>query len=422
MQIMTDSPIRFPGLFGDWAFTASSKALDIGNGIYWYGILIALGLVIAIWWCMNQKSKYGITEDDLLDSVLWGIPCAIVGARIYYVLFYLDQFKNSDGSFSFRKAIAIWDGGLAIYGAVIAVVIVGICISRHKGYKLGAMLDLAVMGLLIGQCIGRWGNFMNREAFGAETTLPWRMQLTTVTGQLVEVHPTFLYESLWNLVGLLLIIFVVSKARRFDGENTWFYFLWYGIGRFWIEGLRTDSLYLFNWTIGGQPIRVSQALSLVMVFVSLFMLYYHIKLHPHKPEELYVNIVAARNAAAAEAAAAPAAESPAQATPTEDMHSVRKVTDDLYWVGANDHRLTLFENIHPIPQGVSYNAYLLKDEQTVLFDTVDWSACRQLLENLDYLLGDRQLDVLLINHMEPDHGASIEEILLRYPKCKVIST
>ena len=106
MQIMTDSPIRFPGLFGDWAFTASSKALDIGNGIYWYGILIALGLVIAIWWCMNQKSKYGITEDDLLDSVLWGIPCAIVGARIYYVLFYLDQFKNSDGSFSFRKAIA----------------------------------------------------------------------------------------------------------------------------------------------------------------------------------------------------------------------------------------------------------------------------------------------------------------------------
>ena len=134
----------------------------------------------------------------------------------------------------------------------------------------------------------------------------------------MEVHPTFLYESLWNLAGLLLIIFVVSKARRFDGENTWFYFLWYGIGRFWIEGLRTDSLYLFNWTIGGQPIRVSQALSLVMVFVSLFMLYYHIKLHPHKPEELYVNIVAARNAAAAEAAAAPAAESPAQATPTED--------------------------------------------------------------------------------------------------------
>lgn len=296
MQIMTDSPIRFPGLFGDWAFTASSKALDIGNGIYWYGILIALGLVIAIWWCMNQKSKYGITEDDLLDSVLWGIPCAIVGARIYYVLFYLDQFKNSDGSFSFRKAIAIWDGGLAIYGAVIAVVIVGICVSRHRGYKLGAMLDLAVMGLLIGQCIGRWGNFMNREAFGAETTLPWRMQLTTVTGQLVEVHPTFLYESLWNLVGLLLIIFVVSKARRFDGENTWFYFLWYGLGRFWIEGLRTDSLYLFNWTFLGQPIRVSQALSLLLAVTAAVMLFYNIKIKKHSRDELLVNQVAAEAA------------------------------------------------------------------------------------------------------------------------------
>ncbi len=96
----------------------------------------------------------------------------------------------------------------------------------------------------------------------------------------MEVHPTFLYESLWNVVGLLLIVFIVAKGRRFDGENTWFYFLWYGIGRFWIEGLRTDSLYLFNWTIGGEPIRVSQALSLVMVLVAAFMLFYNIKLHP----------------------------------------------------------------------------------------------------------------------------------------------
>ena len=149
------------------------------------------------------------------------------------------------------------------------------------------------MGFLIGQAVGRWGNFMNREAFGGATTLPWRMQLTTDTGALVEVHPTFLYESLWNVVGLLLIVFVVSRARRFDGENTWFYFLWYGLGRFWIEGLRTDSLYLFHWTIGGQPVRVSQALSLVMVLVSAFMLFYNLKLHPHTREELYVNIRAA---------------------------------------------------------------------------------------------------------------------------------
>ena len=124
------------------------------------------------------------------------------------------------------------------------------------------------------------------------------MQLTLKTGQLIEVHPTFLYESLWNLIGLLLIVFVVAKHRKFDGENTLFYFLWYGIGRFWIEGMRTDSLYLFDWTIGGAPIRVSQALSAVMVLVSAFLLIWNLKVKPHKPEELYVNIVAARQTAA----------------------------------------------------------------------------------------------------------------------------
>ena len=299
MSIMTDSPIRFPGLFGDWAFTASSTAFHIGGkAIYWYGILIALGVLAALAFCIKQKERYGIKEDDLMDGVLWGVPLAIVVARLYYVLFYLDRFKKEDGSFDWAESVAIWDGGLAIYGGVIAAVLVCLVLSKKRGFKLGALTDLVVMGLLIGQAIGRWGNFMNREAFGAEAALPWRMQLTTTTGALVEVHPTFLYESLWNVVGLLLIVFIVAKGRRFDGENTWFYFLWYGIGRFWIEGLRTDSLYLFNWTIGGEPIRVSQALSLVMVLVAAFMLFYNIKLHPHKPEELYVNMAAAEKAAA----------------------------------------------------------------------------------------------------------------------------
>ena len=265
MKIMTDSPIRFPGLFGDWAITISSKAIDIGNGIYWYGILIALGMLLALWWCMRQRTKYGIREDDLIDGLLWGIPSAIVGARLYYVLFYLSEFKDHEGHFSWSKAIAIWDGGLAIYGGVIAVVIVAIILCRSRHIKLGAMMDLVVMGLLIGQAIGRWGNFLNREAFGAETTLPWRMQLTTTAGELVEVHPTFLYESLWNVIGLLLIVFVVSKARRFDGENTCFYFLWYGVGRFWIEGLRTDSLMLVP-SIG---LRVSQLVAGIAVVAGI---------------------------------------------------------------------------------------------------------------------------------------------------------
>ncbi len=300
MQAITDSPIRFPGLFGDWTFTASSLALDIGNGVYWYGILIALGLVLGVLFIMTQRHKYGISEDNVLDAVIWGIPAGVVGARLYYVIFYLDLFRNPDGSLNFSKMIAIWDGGLAIYGTVIAVVIVALVLSRLGKFKLWAMMDLVVMGLLIGQAVGRWGNFMNREAFGAETTLPWRMELTLRTGELVQVHPTFLYESLWNVIGLLLIVFVVQKARRFDGENTCFYFLWYGVGRFFVEGLRTDSLYLFDWTIFGQPIRVSQALSFVMVFVSIGLLVYNVKFRPHSPEEMYVNQVAAK--AAAEAA------------------------------------------------------------------------------------------------------------------------
>ena len=279
MKIMTDSPIRFPGLFGDWAITISSKAIDIGNGIYWYGILIALGMLLALWWCMRQRTKYGIREDDLIDGLLWGIPSAIVGARLYYVLFYLSEFKDHEGHFSWSKAIAIWDGGLAIYGGVIAVVIVAIILCRSRHIKLGAMMDLVVMGLLIGQAIGRWGNFLNREAFGAETALPWRMQLTTTAGELVEVHPTFLYESLWNLVGLLLIVFVVSKARRFDGENTCFYFLWYGVGRFWIEGLRTDSLMLVP-SIG---LRVSQLVAGIAVVAGIAAEVYFTRKFKGKP-------------------------------------------------------------------------------------------------------------------------------------------
>ena len=298
MRAMTDSPISFPGLFGDWEFTASSKALHIGNGIYWYGILIALGVILAVFFCMSQRKKYGINEDNLLDGVLWGIPCGVIGARLYYVIFYLDQFRNAEGKVELKEVIAIWDGGLAIYGGIIAAVLVCLVLSRVKKFSLWALMDLVVMGLLIGQALGRWGNFMNREAFGSETTLPWRMQLTLTTGGVVQVHPTFLYESLWNIVGLLLIVFVISRARRFDGENTCFYFLWYGIGRFWIEGLRTDSLYLFDWTLFDKPIRVSQALSAVIIVVALAALL--INSNKKTPKPLFVHQIAAAQAAAEE--------------------------------------------------------------------------------------------------------------------------
>ena len=297
---MTDSPIRFPGLFGDWAFTASSKAIDIGHGIYWYGIIIAFGLLLAVAFCLHQRKRYGITEDDLMDCILWGIPCGIIGARLYYVIFYLDLFRDADGKFSWSKAIAIWDGGLAIYGAVIAVVLLAIIMAKRKGFKLCALTDLVVMGLLIGQIVGRWGNFMNREAFGAETDVFCRMGLISPDGTTIYVHPTFLYESLWNLVCLIfLAVWVKAGKRRYDGQCILIYFFWYGIGRAWIEGLRTDSLY-----IGSNGIRVSQALSMALALISFILLVVNAR-RQHKPEELYVNRVAA---------SASASESPAEET------------------------------------------------------------------------------------------------------------
>lgn len=281
---MTDSPIRFPGLFGDWEFTASSTAFHVGGkAIYWYGILIALGVVLALWFCMTQKEKYGITEDDLLDAVLWGVPLSVVGARVYYVIFYLDLFKKSDGSFDWGSAIAIWDGGLAIYGAVIAAILVGVVLCKKRGLKLGALTDLVVMGFLIGQTVGRWGNFMNREAHGAVTEAFLKMGLQDAAGVVTYYHPTFLYESVWNLIGFIGL-HLFSKKRKFDGEVFLLYVAWYGLGRAWIEGLRTDSLYLFS-----TGIRVSQLVAIVSFLAAAGILAWVLLKKKPAPDALYVN-------------------------------------------------------------------------------------------------------------------------------------
>ena len=266
----------------------------------------------------------------MLDLVLWAVPCCILGSRIYYVIFYLDLYRNADGSLDWGRIIAIWDGGLAIYGTVIAGVIVALIFTKVKKLRFAAMTDLAVMGLLLGQIIGRWANFINREAFGGLTDLPWRMRLWVSASQYIEVHPTFLYESLWNLVGLLLMLFIVTKGRRFDGENTWFYFLWYGLGRSWIEGLRTDSLYLFDWTFMGQPIRVSQALSMVMVVVAAFMLFYNIKIKKRTADGLLVNqlAVAAEKAAETEVDTETAADAPLEEILAEETAAEAVETEE----------------------------------------------------------------------------------------------
>ncbi len=305
LTALKNMPISFPGLFGDWEFNPDPIAIHIGHGVYWYGIILALGFLAGLILCMKQAKRYGLTEDHVLDFVLWAVPCCILGSRIYYVLFYLDLYRDAEGGLDWGRIVAIWDGGIAIYGTVIAGALTVFFFTRLKKLKFSAMTDLAVMGLLLGQIIGRWANFINREAFGSVTDLPWRMRVWVSAYQSVEVHPTFLYESLWNLAGLLLLLFVVSKSRRFDGENTWFYFLWYGLGRAWIEGLRTDSLYLFGWTLFGQPIRVSQVLSAVMAFVAALALFYEIKIRKRSPEDLLVNRLAA---AAQEAGEDPAKE------------------------------------------------------------------------------------------------------------------
>ena len=290
-------PISFPGLFGEWEFNPDPIAIHVGHGIYWYGIILAIAMLAGLFLAMKQAKHYGLTEDNVLDMLLWAVPSCIIGSRIYYVIFYLDLYKNADGSLNWGQMIAIWDGGLAIYGTVIVGAIVALVYTRIKKLRFAAMTDLAVLGLMLGQIIGRWANFINREAFGGLTDLPWRMRLWVNSYEYIEVHPTFFYESMWNLAGLLLILFVVSKGRRFDGENTWFYFLWYGIGRFWIEGLRSDSLYLFDWTFMGEPIRVSQALSLVVAVVAAFMLFYNLKIKKRTADGLLVNQIAAARAA-----------------------------------------------------------------------------------------------------------------------------
>ena len=276
--IQRDSVISFPAL-GNFSLNPPSYFTVFGRPIYFYGVLIALGFLLAILYCSRHAPDFGIKPDDFYDLMLWLIPLCIVGARLYFVAFRWPDYAGDPASI-----LAVWEGGLAIYGGIIAGVLCIVFVCRHKKIPIPAMLDLSVYGLLIGQILGRWGNFMNREAFGAETTIFCRMGLTDPAGHTIYVHPTFLYESLWNLIGLIfLIVFRNKGKRRYDGQCALLYFFWYGLGRAWIEGLRTDSLYL-----GSTGIRVSQALSLLLVLVMGTLLVIQGR-RAHSPEALFVN-------------------------------------------------------------------------------------------------------------------------------------
>lgn len=273
--------ISFPGL--GLSFNPSRVAFFIGEkGIYWYGIIIAIGFMLAVIYGMKRAPKFGLTQDNVLDMLLCAVPLAIVGARAYYCIFSWEMYKDNPIS-----VLYIWNGGLAIYGAVIGAVIGLIVITKIRKINTLAMMDVGSVGLLIGQSIGRWGNFMNREAFGGMTDNFLRMGLTDVNGQTIYVHPTFLYESLWNALGILLLHFY-SKKRKYDGQLFIMYVGWYGLGRMFIEGMRTDSLY-----VGNTNLRVSQLLAAVCLLVAAVLLIYNKIFKEHDPEDLHVNKVRA---------------------------------------------------------------------------------------------------------------------------------
>lgn len=247
--------IAFPGL--GLEFTINRVAFTVfGKNFYWYGLIICIGFVLGALYLNARVKEFGFTSDNLIDCLLICVPAGIICARIYYVVFEWGYYSQH-----LSEIVAIWNGGIAVYGSVIGAVLGLWGYSRYKKVSFARLCDLAALGLLIGQLIGRWGNFVNAEAHGGATALPWGM---TIDGG-NPVHPTFLYESLWNLVGFVALHFY-SKKRKFDGEIALWYVAWYGLGRFWIEGLRTDSLYVFN------ALRVSQVLAIVSCAVAAYFL------------------------------------------------------------------------------------------------------------------------------------------------------
>lgn len=257
------------------------RVLELGPlTIHFYGAIIAAGLLLGMLYSCKRGKEFGLKEDDILDGFLWITPFAIVCARIYYCAFSWHEYAADPIS-----VLYIWNGGIAIYGSVIGAIIGMAVFAKIKKVKLAAVLDIVMIAFLIGQFIGRWGNFMNREAFGAATESFFRMGLyNTVTNQWEYYHPTFLYESAWNVVGFLLLHFL-SKKRQYDGQMALGYAAWYGLGRCMIEGLRVDSLW---WG----PFRVSQVLAGVTCVAAVAVLAWQYT-RPHDPENLFVHQVKA---------------------------------------------------------------------------------------------------------------------------------
>lgn len=267
------SYIYFPKLWG-FKVPIDNVAFKIFElPVYWYGIIIALAFVVAATLAMRDSEKFGIEPDTIIDVVLFAAPSAIIGARLYYVIFNWGEFNGN-----IKSIVNIRTGGLAVYGGIIAAVLVAYIFCKVKGVNLLKLLDLCAPFIVLAQAIGRLGNFINQEAFGTNTDLPWGMTSETIKAQLeimqrngmninpdLPVHPTFLYEMLWN-IGVFLFLMWFRKRRKLSGEVFMMYIILYGLGRAGIEGLRTDSLMLGNF-------RVSQILSIALVVFSSILFF-----------------------------------------------------------------------------------------------------------------------------------------------------
>ena len=262
--------VAFPGL-GIKEFTLDPVAFELfGREVRWYGIFITLGILSAFCYALYRaKKNEGIKIDDVFDYAIFLVLAGVIGARLYYVVFEFDQIRGETLGQTLYNIIAIWEGGLGIYGGIIAGAAALFLVSKAKRIPIGRAFDMVSPGVMLAQAIGRWGNFMNGEAYGWSENVassPFRMYLegayhTEIIGGMKVnvavdyVHPTFLYESAWNLVGFVLIN-LFYKRKKFDGQVCFLYLSWYGFGRMFIEGLRTDSLYL-------GPFRISQVVGFV---------------------------------------------------------------------------------------------------------------------------------------------------------------
>lgn len=227
-----------------------------GVDIAWYGLLIAIGMMLGVFLAVKRAKNIGVNEEVVYDIALWSIPAGVLGARIYYVVFNLDYY-SSDWS----RVIQFRQGGLAIHGGIIVGFIVGYLICKKNNVNFLSMADVAAPSFILGQAIGRWGNYFNQEAYGRPTDLPWAIMIDGVS-----VHPTFLYESIWNIIVMSGLIFY-TKKKKVEGEIFFLYLIFYSIGRFFIEGLRIDSLMI-------GPFRTAQLISLLMIVGGYVSIHY----------------------------------------------------------------------------------------------------------------------------------------------------